>query len=247
NAVNARFRALNIVCLPTVGSTNDEAKRLAVSEGKNALVVAAEQTAGRGRLGRSFYSPDKTGAYFSLALCGERDFAEAVKFTSLAAVAVCRAIENLTDKSPAIKWVNDVYVGEKKVCGILTEAASDMESGKTSFVVTGVGINLTTENFPADVACAGALGEKNLTRSRIISATVCEILKEVPYIAQNRHISYYRERSVLTGKEIKYYLSGKEFYGVAENIDDNGALIVRTSDGTLHTLTGGEVTVRLKG
>ena len=228
---NTRSDVPEIICLGTVDSTNNEAKRRAASLNGNALIVASSQTAGRGRFGRSFYSPDKTGAYFSLALHGERDFTDAVKFTTVAAVAVCRAIENLTKKTPLIKWVNEV---------------SDIESGKTSCVIIGIGINLTTENFPAEVQIAGALNAKGLTRSGIIAATVCEILKEVPYIAQKRHIAYYRAHSFLTGKEIVYYAYGEERYGVAVGIDDDGGLIVKSSDGQTVTLAGGEVSVRVK-
>ena len=240
------FDGLEIICLDEIDSTNNEAKRLAPSLKGNALITAGKQTAGRGRLGRSFYSPEKTGAYFTLALHGERELSEAVKFTSLAAVAVCRAIENLTGRSPLIKWVNDLYLDDKKICGILTEAVSDMESGKTSCVIIGAGVNLSTEDFPPEVKTAGSVGAEGLTRSALISAAVCEILNGAANINENGHIPYYRKRSYLKDKEIYYFVSGERREGVAAGIDDDGGLIVKAPDGETVKLRGGEVTVRVK-
>ena len=235
---------IEIICAESMDSTNAEAKRLAAERGADRLIVAGTQTDGRGRLGRSFYSPEKTGAYFSLALHGRTEIPNAVKFTSLAAVSVCRAIENLTGRSPMIKWVNDVYVRGGKACGILTEAVADVESGKISDVVIGIGVNLTTENFPEGIQAA-SLACENVTRSRIISAVALEIINGAEGAMRGDHIPYYRAHDMLCGKEIFYTMNGEKRSGVAAGIGDNGGLIVKTENGEI-TLTGGEVTVRVK-
>ena len=116
--------------LKSVDSTNNEAKRMTANGFReNALIVANEQTKGRGRLGREFYSPKNTGIYMSFLLSTDVKISDAVQITTATAVAVVRAIESLTDLRPMIKWVNDVYLGNKKVCGILTEAVTDFETG----------------------------------------------------------------------------------------------------------------------
>ena len=114
-------------------STNNQAKRLISNCGsENLLVCAGRQTAGRGRQGKSFYSPENTGIYMSLVIHPDSSLQNAVTATTAAAVAVCRAIESLTNITPEIKWVNDVYVNGRKICGILTEAVTDFESGTVS-------------------------------------------------------------------------------------------------------------------
>lgn len=240
--VNACFKGLSIVCEDVIPSTNDLAKSLNGIDG-NVLITAEGQTLGRGRMGRNFYSPTGTGAYFTLRIRGERPFSEGVKFTPLASVAVCKAIENLTDKKPGIKWVNDVYVDNKKACGILTEAISDGD--KITDVIIGIGVNLTNEAFPKDLPIAGNVCEGKLKREAIISAIVCEILQETPFITQNRHIPYYRAHSLALGKNITYYLNGTANEGVAMDVDDEGGLIVLTPSGNMVTLTGGEITLRI--
>lgn len=244
-ADNVRFRGVNVICLEETTSTNDEAKRLAARKDDCVIITAERQTAGRGRLGRSFYSPKKTGAYFTILLGGNRDFADALKFTSLAAVATARALYELTGVQLGIKWVNDLYLGGKKVCGILTEAVTDLESGGVSNIIIGIGVNMTTDDFPEGLETAGAIGAKGLPRSALIAGVAAEILKEVPYIAQNRHISYYREHSVVLNKNIIFTENGVSREGKAVAIGDGGELIVDCC-GERKILSSGEISVKIK-
>jgi len=158
-------------------STNNQAKRM-INEipAKNLLIAAARQTAGRGRQGKSFYSPEGTGIYMSLVLHTERSLHNAVTATTAAAVAVCRAIEALTDVKPEIKWVNDVYVNGKKICGILTEAVTDFETQTVSGIIIGIGVNITTCDFPQSVENAGALNVR-ISRARLIAKIADELIK----------------------------------------------------------------------
>ena len=225
---------ISIIRLREIDSTNSEAKRRAVAGEKlPMLVVSDSQTAGRGRLGRSFFSPDGTGLYMSLAYKAEGDMTEAVKITSAAAVAVCLAIEELSDLKPMIKWVNDVYIDKRKVCGILTEAT---KAGDDTVIVLGIGVNCTTEIFPEEIRnIAGSIGvlDKNALCERIISHVI-------RFISGDEFISDYRSRSIVLGKEISYTANGVTTRGVAAEISDSGALIL--SDGTI--LNSGEITVR---
>ena len=128
--------------MPTVGSTNDYLREMALEGRKEGFtVLSGEQTGGRGRTGRSFYSPADTGVYMSLLLRPENcSPAVAVKFTTMAAVAACRVIEKVSQKKAQIKWVNDVFIEDKKVCGILTEGAVSLEKGSLEYVILGLGL-----------------------------------------------------------------------------------------------------------
>lgn len=144
---------LELKVFNSIDSTNNEAKRMTADGFRgNALIVANEQTKGRGRLGRSFYSPKNTGIYMSFLFSTNAKLSGAVLVTTAAAVAVVRAIESLTNIRPMIKWVNDIYIGNKKVCGILTEAVTDVETGSMQSIIIGIGVNISTEDFPDDIA-----------------------------------------------------------------------------------------------
>lgn len=234
--------AAQVVCLDEIDSTNNEAKRLGAAGAELPLLVAADrQTAGRGRLGRRFYSPSGTGTYESIAFKVEGDLESAVTVTGAAAVAVCRTIKALTGLEPQIKWVNDVYLNGGKVCGILAE--SFRVPGGTAIVV-GVGINVTTESFPEDIkgraASIGAAG----TREELIARVAAEILK----LRDDRSfLEEYRSRSMVIGREITYGPVGEEPKPArAVAIDDEGGLVIELPDGEVKTLKTGEITVRLR-
>ncbi len=163
---------IEVLCYPEIDSTNTEAKRLVKSGKKPPFLILAEtQSAGRGRLGRSFYSPSNTGIYMSLVLSESLD-SDSADITSAAAVAVCKAAESLSGKSLGIKPVNDIYLDKKKICGILCESVYD--GTPASPVIIGVGMNVSTTLFPEDLPSAGSL---NCDASR--EELICEITKEL--------------------------------------------------------------------
>lgn len=234
---------IDILYYPSIDSTNNHCKRL-LADGKQGefLVAADRQTAGRGRQGKSFYSPALTGVYFSLVLRPETTLQNAVTATTAAAVAVCRAIEKLTDKRPKIKWVNDVFLEGKKICGILTEAVTDFESGTVDSVIVGIGINISTIDFPENVEQAGSL---NTAVSR--SALIGEVCRELMNIAAGDYrsfIDYYRSHSLVIGKKIKFIQKGKVTDATALAIDETGGLEVETESGEHLTLRSGEISIR---
>ena len=140
----------DIKIFESLDSTNNEAKRETANgkTDKPLLIISEEQTLGRGRNGRNFYSPKGTGLYFSLVTSPKSDLTSAVGITSYAAVCVVEAIKELTGTDTKIKWVNDIYLDGKKLCGILTEAVSDFETGTVSNIIIGIGINLKTATLP---------------------------------------------------------------------------------------------------
>ena len=169
-ALGESFNAVTVRVFDEIDSTNTEAKRMVADGFKaDAILVAHTQTAGRGRMGRSFYSPAQTGAYFSILHTLDTPLCDAVAITSAASVAVMRAIRTLAGIQTDIKWVNDLYYNGKKICGILTEAVS---AGESIHVIVGIGINLDTADFPEELkAIAGSLNAKIDTAALIADRT----------------------------------------------------------------------------
>lgn len=241
---NAMKHDIAVIHYTEIDSTNTQAKRLINSgEANETLLVTAErQTAGRGRQGKTFYSPAETGIYMSLIVHPNTMLQNAVTATTAASVAVCKAIERLTDIKPQIKWVNDVYVNDKKICGILTEAVSDFELGIVTSVVVGIGINIKTNDFPEDVERAGSLNA-DIRRADLIGAVADELLNIIGG-DYSYFIDYYRSHSMIIGKHINYIENGIVTPAKAVSIDETGGLVVQTENGTQKTLKSGEISIR---
>ena len=236
---------ISVFAYRELDSTNTEAKRLALGGGNAPAVIAAEsQTAGRGRMGRSFYSPLQTGAYFSFLYQPSAGLDVAVSVTSAVSVAVAEAILALCGVQCEIKWVNDLYCNGKKVCGILCESVT---VGDRPMIVVGIGINLCTAEFPPDLLQkAGSIG-RSVDKSRLIAA-VWKRLK--PYLndPQNRDwLPAYRAYSCVIGKRVEWQAGGVRFCGVAEDIDADGGLCVQTPDGRHTVLRTGEISLFIEG
>ncbi len=228
---------------PSIDSTNNQAKRL-LSEvnNKKFLVVADTQTNGRGRQGKSFFSPAFSGIYMSYVFHPMKDFSSSVTATTAASVAVCRAIEKLTDRKPEIKWVNDIYLDGKKICGILCEAISDFETKTVTSVIVGIGVNIKTEVFPEDVENASSLGA-DVKRADLISAITKELEKIVD-CGYNSFIDYYRAHSMIIGKEIDIIENSVITHAKALALEDDGALVVELENKKIKTLRSGEISIR---
>ena len=236
----------------SISSTNTVLKSMATEGAPEGLaLIAGEQTAGRGRMGRSFYSPAGSGLYMSLLLRPTLPAAEAVRITACAAVAVCEAIEEISGLETQIKWVNDVLIGGKKVCGILTEAALDCESGLLSYAVVGVGINtaVPTGDFPPELReIAGAVfgAEKPpALRCRLAALILDRLMDYAARTDDPALFEAYRRRSLVLGKEITILSPGKEPEPAsALDLDRDFGLLVCLPDGSLRKLNSGEVSVR---
>ena len=238
-----------IIHLDETESTNAYLKKLARSGAKEGTVVFADrQTAGRGRLGRSFYSLDG-GLYMSVLLRPENGCFDVLSITAAAAVAVVRAIERLTDKKCLIKWVNDIYTDGKKVCGILAEG-SVLPDGKLNFAVVGIGINICDPvgGFPdniKDIATSlfGCEKMPDGFKKSLLNAVFDEFSLLYENLSDKVFMNFYRDRSLILGREIFYIENGVKKYGVAVDTDDFGRLIVKGDNGLI-TIGSGEVSVR---
>lgn len=229
-----------------IDSTNSEAKRYALGGGKVPMAfLADEQSGGRGRMGRAFYSPAHTGIYLSLLLPWQVEWgSDAVCLTCSAAVAVHRAILRVTGISTGIKWVNDLYVGDRKVCGILAES---FHNGSARYVVIGVGVNLYTEEFPEELKqTAGSLcPEDPHLRDRLVAAILAELYTIMRDPSPKGWLETYRQHSICLGRSIVYTENGIAHAAIAEEIDDGGRLWVRCEDGHRVCLSSGEISLRV--
>lgn len=242
-----------LICLDTVDSTNNYAKALAAAGGADGTaVVADEQTGGRGRQGRSFASPKGRGVYLSMLYRPALSPAEAVSLTACAAAAVCAGIEAATGARPGIKWTNDIVLGGRKLCGILTEMAADASTGALQYVVVGVGVNVdhTAEDFPPGVrdmaiSLSQALG-RPVMRGPLCAAVINALDETVARrLAGDRSLhEEYRRRCLTLGQPVRLLRGGRAEEAFAEDLDDDFALIVRHPDGRRETVTSGEVSVR---
>ena len=221
--------ALPLYLFDCIDSTNSECRRRLAAGERRCIVIADRQTAGRGRRGRSFYSPPDAGLYMSLLLRPEGGAASAVGVTTCAAVRAAEAVEALTGKRCGIKWVNDLYYGGKKVCGILAEAVGDA-------VIVGIGINLLPTAAPPELSeimgCLDAPGVRDALAGTIARG----VLDYVP--GDVSHMDGYRRRSVVLGRRVRF----ADGEGVAAEILDDGGLAVDTAAGRV-ILRSGEVSL----
>lgn len=247
-------RNIEIYVYDSVTSTNSEAKRLALEGAADGtLVVSGQQTAGRGRLGRSFYSP-KEGIYLSVIIRPRFDVSKSVLITCAAAVAVAESVKEIAGKDARIKWVNDVYVDDRKVCGILTEGMTDFESGQIEAVIIGIGVNTDVSNFPDDLKRIAGAVDGDYSASELAGAIASRTIDYAHNIEERTFIDSYRSMSTVIGKKITVYKGQykvnpeDEIEGVTaevKNIDNDGRLIVVYEDGTEEALSSGEITIRL--
>ena len=239
----------------TVTSTNTVLKELAKNGARSGyILVAQEQTAGKGRLGRSFYSPIDTGLYLSVILRPKMTIEDSLFITTSAAVAVAKAIETVSEGkiTPQIKWVNDVFIDGKKVCGILTEASVDFESGGLEYAVLGIGINIFPPQggFPEEVdkvATAVFKSKEEIKNAR--NRLAAEVIKQLENLPENytstEILKEYKQRSMLIGKKVFAVTKNEKRPCTVMDIDDRARLVVKFDNGDIKALSTGEVSIRL--
>lgn len=244
-------KGLTLIVLPETESTNAAVIEKAAEGAKEGLVIIANsQTKGKGRIGRKFFSPTNTGIYLSILLKPVRYSAQqAVKFTTMAAVAGCEAIELLSKEKTEIKWVNDIYMNEKKVGGILTEASVSLENGFLDYIVTGIGFNVyTPENgFPDELShIAGAIFSEPQRdgKNRLAAEFLNNFMEYYFMVNKKSHVEKYRSRSMVIGKEIEIISKEGIKKAYAEDIDPECRLLVKYEDGTREKLYSGEISIR---
>ena len=246
-------RVEHIICLDSIDSTNNCLRELAQKGAPDGqIIIANEQTEGRGRHGRSFASPRDKGVYLSMLMRPGSLPADIFSITAWVAVAICNAIETVCGIRPGIKWVNDLVVNKKKVCGILTEMSVEGESGHVQYVIVGIGLNVNEQanDFSEEITqIATSLYEEtgqNTCRARL----ACEMVKELDKvrsrwpIGKQEYLDAYRNDCITSGKEICIQVGGTERIALVEGIDDSFGLIARFADGSTESITSGEASVR---
>ncbi len=244
-------KCLDIFVYDSIDSTNEEAKRYWKKEKKApCLLVSREQTSGHGRRGRDFYSPKNNGIYMSVLLKPKFGIEDAVHITTATAVIVARSLKKRLGIEVGIKWVNDLYLKKKKVCGILAEAI--VEPGQnlqdTLPMVVGIGINFDAQNFPEELQeTVGGVGKQAaLLCNELIGDISAGLLEFVENMQDKSYMEEYRKLSIVLGKEIRYNNGVASVEATALDIDENGGLMVELADGRQEILNTGEITLRLK-
>lgn len=240
----------NIYVFDSIDSTNNFAKKLAAEGEPHGTAVAAEmQTSGRGRLGRSFCSPSGGNIYMSVILRRDISIEKSMLITPCAAVAVADAIDSVCGTETKIKWVNDLFLGGRKICGILTEASLDCETKKLGYAVVGIGINLASirKSFPKELIESATSIEdetgKIPDRFRLIAEILRNLDEQIGKIEDVSFMDEYRRRSFLIGRHISVVKSDGERMAEAVGIDDSAGLVVRYDDKTVETLNSGEARI----
>lgn len=231
-------------------STNIRAKLLASQGAPHGYLVCADsQVSGRGRFGRSFFSPEHSGVYITYVLRPSLPADRAVNITSLAAVAVARAIETLCDADVKIKWVNDLYINDRKTCGILCEASLDFESGMLEYVALGIGVNVAKTVFPEELKDIATSIENEcgqpVSRSRLIAEISNQLDAMYDQLESCAFMAESRRRSLVIGRDVTV-LRGEERYPAhVLDIDDQGRLVIRTDKG-VSRMGSGEISIKLR-
>ena len=247
----SQFYANKIQVHKSLESTNKTAKEMAVAGAEHGTIIIADcQTMGRGRYSRNFFSPSGGGLYMSIVLRPEAmHFKNPTSVTAFAAVSVCEAIESISTKVPRIKWVNDIFIDGKKVCGILTEAVTDFESGGFDWVVLGIGINVhtRTEDFPCDlqsIATSIYPDEKmSGVRNRLSAEIINRILGFETLPSETEIFEKYKKRLMVLGKKITVIQNQVEYKATAIDVDSVGHLVVKNESGERITLSSGEIRI----
>lgn len=246
------YRDLDLTVLPTAPSTNALVREKA-NQGRpeGCVIIACEQTDGRGRYGRQFFSPVDSGVYLSLLL---RPTAyspqQATCLTAAAAAAMCQAIEAVTGQQPGIKWVNDIFLHGKKVCGILTEAAVGLETGTLNYMVLGAGVNLypPAEGFPEEIqSIAGSVLERSCpeAKNRLVGEFLNRFWDFYTHPECRTYLEDYRSRSLAIGQNVTVLSAGRAVSAYAYGIDDDFRLLVRYENGDTEALSYGEIRIQL--
>lgn len=242
-----------IIIFEELPSTNTYAKELAAKGAAHGTTVIADyQTGGKGRLGRRFESPSGAGLYMSVIIRPDFDISLAPMITTAAAVAAAEAVEKLCCADIRIKWVNDLYLNGRKICGILTEAAINPMLKKLDYAVIGIGINVCRCEFPDEIKDIATSIEaetgKIIDRNKLCGEILSRLEYYIMNIEKKVHLSEYRRRELLTGNYITANAGSEVVEGYAVGIDDNANLILRLTDGSEKSLVSGEANLcRIKG
>lgn len=235
----------------TLPSTNLFLKEHAAKHKEGLTIIAGTQTKGRGRFDRKFYSPEDSGIYMSILLRPDFSDFDATLITSAAAVAVAKAAEKLSGKKTQIKWVNDVLIDGKKICGILTEAAIDPKIGKPEYVVLGIGINAFApaggfDDEIKDIAGFVFDDKDSNAKARLTAEVINLFMHYYENLRERKFLTEYRKRSMVIGKKITVIKNSQKTDATAISIDEHCRLLVEYENRTREFLSSGEVSIKIE-
>lgn len=233
----------------TTATTIDDAKKLGAAGAKSGCVcVAEQQTAGKGRMGKQFHSPAGSGIYMSVMLRLNLGIEDSLLITSAVSVAVCRAIQAVCNVKAEIKWVNDLYINGKKLCGILTEASLNYETQTLDYIVIGIGINVHKTAFPPELSeiatCLFDHTSTSVSRSQLIGEVLNQLQLIQTDLVERSFLSEYKSRSCILGERINVITPASTYPATAVDINHSGHLVVEYEDGSIKTLNSGEISIR---
>lgn len=237
----------------SIDSTNNKAKELARNGAPHGTtVVAGHQTAGRGRLGRSFNSEAGMGVYLSVILRPNCKPEQLMHLTCAVGVAVCRAAQRAAGVLPHIKWINDLILDKKKLGGILTELGVDPATGLVDYAIVGIGTNCGQEegDFPApldSIATSIKLATGNTVSPALLSAAIIDelvIMDRQLFTEKASIMQAYKERCVTLGQEVVLSRADSHQQATALDLDENGSLLVQYADGSTQWIQSGEASIR---
>ncbi|MCH5299298.1 MAG: biotin--[acetyl-CoA-carboxylase] ligase [Ruminococcus sp.] len=248
--LNTKLIGKSLTVLDSVTSTNDYIKKLG-SEGAEAgtVVLAREQTAGKGRLGRVWQTKKDDGIALSVLLRPELAPSEISSITPLSGLAVCRAVNDFCMLDSRIKWPNDIIIGRKKLVGILTEMSAEFD--KVDYTVTGIGINVEHTTFPDEIShkATSILLEtgRHIDQNKFVATVLGYLEQELVlnrYILSGEALADYQSLCATIGRQVTFTRGNRQISGMAVSISQGGELEVMLSNGTIATVNSGEVTVQ---
>ena len=241
NYLDKKYQNIKIKIFDTIGSTNDYAKNAVEQKQltKTSLITTNTQTSGRGRFDRKFFSPAQTGIYMTIVMFAEKNAEDILLVTLTTAVAIVKAIKNLTGITTNIKWVNDIFFNNKKIAGILTETVLNTKTNKIESVIIGIGLNINTQNFPEDLKDIATSLNVNISRNKFI-AEITNNFFDLYNNYDNEQIITEYKKYLITNKKIIYYIDEQKFTGKIEGVNNNGNLIINSNNKQV-ILNSGEI------
>ncbi|MBO7432100.1 MAG: biotin--[acetyl-CoA-carboxylase] ligase [Elusimicrobia bacterium] len=237
-------RNIDFQIFDTIDSTNIYAKKIVKNLTKNTIIISNSQTNGQGKFGRTFYSPANTGLYMTIVLKENIETLKVFSITFLCALAVCKTIEKLTEIKPKIKWINDIFINDKKCCGILTECVTNFKTNVSTDIIAGIGININTVKFPKDLKdIAISLQKNNINKNQMTAEIINNFFKFYNNLSIKQIIEKYKKYCFVLGKDIYYTKENIKHIAKAIDINDFGNLIIKDINGNLQTLEYEEIKI----
>lgn len=242
------YKKIDIV--DSIDSTNEELKRNASILEEGYVLISNRQEKGKGRNNRIFHSPKQEGIYMSILLRPKLSITHSLKLTACASVAIYESIKNLYQLSPKIKWVNDVYLHDKKIAGILCEASIEVNTANVEYMIVGIGINVHDYEMPTDLkeiaTCIETYSDQKHSRNEIIKEVLNTFDKYYTEIDANTFLPIYKENSSVLFQDILVYEKDFSYSAHVLDIDENANLIIQKEDKTIEVLNAKEISIRKK-